>query len=95
MERYAVATLTVDLGALGEKEIEFHGYYHPATPDVMYLPNGDPGYPGDPAEFNMDAIYLLLGPDKKPCIELFPEDFLEDHFEALIEKCLEKLAEQE
>ena len=24
--------------------------YQPATPDVWYLSNGDPGYPGDPAE---------------------------------------------
>lgn len=23
---------------------------YPGTPDVFYLPNGDPGYPGDPAE---------------------------------------------
>lgn len=26
------------------------GNYHPATPDVPYLRNGDPGYPGDPEE---------------------------------------------
>lgn len=25
--------------------------FWPGTPDVMYLPNGDPGYPGEPPEF--------------------------------------------
>ncbi len=32
--------------------------YSPARPDVYYLPNGDPGYPGDPEEFDL-AIPVL------------------------------------
>lgn len=27
--------------------------YHPGTPDVLTLPNGDPGYPGDPEELEV------------------------------------------
>ena len=28
------------------------------TPDVYYLPNGDPGYPGDPGEFEITGIQI-------------------------------------
>ncbi len=31
-------------------DFSFDWSYSPATPDVWYLSNGDPGYPGDPAE---------------------------------------------
>ncbi|CAB4120838.1 hypothetical protein UFOVP2_16 [uncultured Caudovirales phage] len=34
----------------------------PGTPDVMYMPNGDPGYPGDPPEFAVVKVELQLGP---------------------------------
>lgn len=27
-----------------------YAHVYPGTPDVFYLPNGDPGYPGDPPE---------------------------------------------
>jgi hypothetical protein len=43
----------VDLGILGEIEVEVEYSYSPGTPDVRYLPNGDPGYPGDPAELEI------------------------------------------
>ena len=45
----ATITLTIDLVA----DIEFEGYATPETPDVFYLSNGDPGYPGSPAEFQI------------------------------------------
>jgi len=32
--------------------------YTPGTPDVMYLPNGDPGYPGDPDELAIESIVI-------------------------------------
>lgn len=35
-------------------EIKLTGNFIPSTPDVWYLRNGDPGYPGTDAE--MDAI---------------------------------------
>ena len=46
-------TMTVDCGMLGENDIVFDVKYTPGTPDVMYLSNGDPGYPGDPAELEV------------------------------------------
>jgi hypothetical protein len=32
--------------------------YRPGTPDVMYLPNGDPGYPGEPPELNIESVVI-------------------------------------
>jgi|LakMenE01Jun11ns_1017448.scaffolds.fasta_scaffold9432345_2 hypothetical protein len=42
-------TLTIELSA----DIEFEGYATPGTPDVFYLSNGDPGYPGSSPEFQV------------------------------------------
>lgn len=39
-------------------EVEYT--YFPGTPDVMYLPNGDPGYPGDPAETEITSCVLIV-----------------------------------
>jgi hypothetical protein len=42
-----------------ELAVMVSGMYSPATPDVHYLRNGDPGHPGDPEEVDdikaMDA----------------------------------------
>lgn len=35
--------------------------YSPGTPDVMYLSNGDPGYPGSPAELEIVSAELEDG----------------------------------
>jgi hypothetical protein len=40
--------------------LRFTADYSPGTPDVMYLPNGDPGYPGDPEEFEVTQIELRV-----------------------------------
>lgn len=32
--------------------------FSPSTPDVWYLRNGDPGYPGDPAEVEITSIKI-------------------------------------
>lgn len=48
-------TVTINYRGL---EFTVEGTYHKATRDVMYMPNGDPGYPGDPAEFDIDSIKL-------------------------------------
>lgn len=34
--------------------------YYPATPDVPYLRNGDPGYPGDPEEVEFTITNISL-----------------------------------
>ena len=35
------------------------GEYWPATPGKLYLANGDPGYPDEPAEFDIESIFLI------------------------------------
>lgn len=51
----------------------------PPTRDVYYLRNGDPGYPGDPADIN--------GPEEcEECLEPFDLD-------KVLEKALEHMAE--
>jgi len=47
----------VDLGILGEIEVDVDYDYSPGTPDVMYMPNGDPGSPGDPAELTINSVH--------------------------------------
>ncbi len=42
-------TLTIELSV----DVEFEGYFTPGTPDVFYLPNGDPGHPGSSPEFQV------------------------------------------
>lgn len=42
----------------GDQTLRVTFDYSPGTPDVMYLPNGDPGYPGDPEEFEVTKIEL-------------------------------------
>jgi len=32
--------------------------YTKGTPDRLYMPNGDPGYPGDPAEVYLNSVLL-------------------------------------
>ena len=47
---------TLDLGDMGEWEYNVYYDYTPSTPDVYYMPNGDPGYPGDPEEIDITRI---------------------------------------
>lgn len=32
--------------------------YTPGTPDVLYMPNGDPGEPGTPDEVTINSVYV-------------------------------------
>jgi hypothetical protein len=34
------------------------GTFQPGSPAVMYLRNGDPGYPADPAEFEPEEVTI-------------------------------------
>ena len=47
---------TLDAGELGEFEIEVHFTYSPGRPGVHTLSNGDPGYPEDPAEYEVIGV---------------------------------------
>jgi hypothetical protein len=49
-----------------DQEIEvFVSYrYYPGTPDVMYMDNGDPGYPGDSPSCEITACKDWQGNDR-------------------------------
>jgi len=51
-------TVTLDLGALGEAEIIVDYTYRARRPGKMYLPNGDPGYPDEPAEVEIMNVWF-------------------------------------
>ena len=56
-------TVWLQLGDLGEDiEATLEYTYIPGTPDVMYTSNGDPGYPGDPSEIEIES-FTMLGKD--------------------------------
>jgi hypothetical protein len=55
-------TDTVKLNFGGQRLLVEYDYT-PGTPDVYYLSNGDPGYPGDPEEFYVTGV-KMQGPDK-------------------------------
>lgn len=40
-------------------DVVIEGWVKPATRDVYYLPNGDPGYPGDPAEIEIQSATVV------------------------------------
>jgi hypothetical protein len=81
-------TMRLDLGVLGERDVEVCFDYYPGTPDVMYLSNGDPGYPGDPDEANITSVTLYLEGGTK--YNMLP---LIDDTEELELKCLEQMAD--
>ena len=47
---------------VGGQQLRCEYDYSPGTPDVHYLPNGDPGYPGDPEEFTVNRVTIFVGP---------------------------------
>ena len=42
--------MQIDLGVFGIADAEIDVDYSAGSPGVMYMPNGDPGYPDEPAE---------------------------------------------
>lgn len=42
-------------------ELEVEGIYYPEEPMIWTLPNGDPGYPGSPSEFEINDIKITKG----------------------------------
>jgi hypothetical protein len=49
-------TVEFDDGPITAIDFSFEWDYSPSTPDVWYLRNGDPGYPGDPEEMEITEI---------------------------------------
>lgn len=80
-----------------ELEIEFD--YRAGTPDVCYMPNGDPGYPGDPEEIDVTKVCVVLyDAEGKPHRRPVPDEwlqFLERHYQDEIREAIEDLNNQE
>ena len=78
---------TLDLGVLGEQTFVLDCHYSPATQDVMYLPNGDPGYPGEPEEMDILTIRDETGKEITGWIcEQLAEYFFDAGYDSLLEE---------
>jgi len=51
-------TAPLDFGNLGEHEVQVDYTYSAGRPGKMYMPNGDPGYPDEPAEAEILNVWL-------------------------------------
>ena len=51
--------VTIELSK--ELSLEIEGVYYPEEPMVWTLPNGDPGHPGSPSEFEIHDIKITKG----------------------------------
>ena len=63
--------------------------YWPGTPDVMYMPNGDPGYPGDPPELELTGLFFGEGPERMNVIAHLSEEERTEIENAIIEEGVE------
>lgn len=73
---------TIELKTGTEVDVVVEYSYSPATPDVFYLSNGDPGYPGDPEEVEV----LSITEDKKGGRVIADDEIDEKTFESLEER---------
>jgi hypothetical protein len=78
---------TVELNDGREIDVTVAYSYSPGTPDVMYLSNGDPGYPGDGAEAEVLGVFACA--DEKRQHELSSQLSLK-----IIESLNEQIAER-
>lgn len=53
----------LNFGCLGEHPVEVKGGFTKGSPAVMYLRNGDPGYPAEPPEFEGQSMKILMDPE--------------------------------
>ena len=51
-------SVTLDFGNLGDHEVQVDYTYSAGRPGKMYLRNGDPGYPEEPAEVEIVNVWL-------------------------------------
>lgn len=53
--------ITTTIKLSHDLELEIEGNYTPEEPMVWTLPNGDPGHPGSPSEFEIHDIGIMEG----------------------------------
>ena len=81
--------VTIELSK--EISLEVEGVYYPEEPMVWTLPNGDPGHPGSPSEFEIYNIEITKG----SIYDLI--DYLNgtsDLWEFLTDLCIKKIEEK-
>lgn len=81
-------TVTIEL----EVEVEFD--YSPGTPDVMYLSNGDPGYPGEAPELEVTRVYARTKQGKPVIVDLI-NCLTDDDIRAIEDDIIENWEEEE
>lgn len=50
--------------------LEVEGHYSPGRPGRMYLSNGDPGYPSEPPEFEIERVSVSACDASGPGLDL-------------------------
>lgn len=82
---------TVEFSVSVDLEVEVK--YTPGSPDVYYLPNGDPGYPGDSAEIEVVKVFCngeeLKGAIAEQIMEKLGEDQVYNELLELVEEEVE------
>ena len=81
-------TVTIEL----EVEVEFD--YTPGTEDVWYLPNGDPGYPGEAPELEVTKVYTRAKRGVKGIVDL-TDCLTDDDIRAIEDDIIENWEEEE
>jgi len=69
-----------------EKEITVDYAYYPGCEAVMYLANGDPGYPAEAEEIEVTAIYFEVDGKQEDVTRFFTGEQLEAVGEAILEE---------
>lgn len=74
--------------------IAFEAKIYPAVRGCMYMANGDPGYPDEPAEVEIEAAWVLHGKRKR---KIDHDELLEDEkkYEAFYIAALEAASERD
>ena len=91
---FAVCRYNLDI----EGSIE--GNYTPGRPAVMYLRNGDPGYPADPAEFELTEVCITDIAGQKLAEQIIldakgQEQFYEEFCDQIDQRATDTYADQE
>ena len=96
--RTLVVELTCSLIDEDDVDCGFAVTYTPSTPDVMYQRNGDPGWPGDPAELDVTKAWRMR--TSAPLVEASFKDWdrVEDRLhdacaDRLYDACADRLDE--
>jgi len=82
MNRIPIRPTLTDKVSLDEIEFVITYTYTPAIPAVMYLRDGSPGYPAEPAEVDIHSV-KVCGVEM---IQAIPEQQLEYLYERVLEE---------